>query len=114
MLNICNFLKYIFVDFFAGEVIDFNNLIIAIFEFVQSLIEHKKFSSLLNNRLQEIIHYLIIFMQITEEQIELWTTNPTQFIEKDEQCVFTYSVRISAQELLSVGFLFSIKNNISD
>lgn len=42
-------------------------------------------------------------MQITDEQIELWTTNPNQFVEEDDQCLFAYNVRISAQEFLAVS-----------
>ncbi|XP_011308403.1 importin-9 [Fopius arisanus] len=83
-----------------GEIINFNNLIIAIFEFIQIFMDHKKFSGLLTNLAGETIYYLIIFMQITEEQIELWTVNPSQFVEEDAQCAFAYNVRISAQELL--------------
>lgn len=66
------------------------------------VIDHKRFSSLLDNLLQEIMYYLVIFMQITEEQIELWTNNPSQFAEEDDQG-FAYNVRISAQELLTVS-----------
>lgn len=44
-------------------------------------------------------------MQITEDQIELWTTSPNQFVEDDD--VFAYNVRISAQELLTVIDIFS-------
>ncbi|XP_063995676.1 importin-9 [Diachasmimorpha longicaudata] len=84
-----------------GEIINFNNLIIAIFEFIQSLMDNKKFSGLLTNLTGETMYYLIIFMQITEEQIELWATNPSQFVEEDDQCAFAYNLRISAQELLS-------------
>ncbi|KAK0168636.1 hypothetical protein PV327_002414 [Microctonus hyperodae] len=84
-----------------GEIINFNNLIIAIFEFIHSMIDHKRFSSLLNSLLREAMYYSIIFMQITDEQIELWTSNPSQFMEEDDQCAFVYNVRISAQELLT-------------
>ncbi|XP_014471469.1 PREDICTED: importin-9 [Dinoponera quadriceps] len=83
-----------------GEVINFNNLIIAIFEFVQSIADHKKFASLLDNLLPELMYYLIIFMQITPDQIQSWTNNPNQFVEEDDQCL-SYNVRISAQELLT-------------
>lgn len=69
------------------------------------MIDHKRFSSLLNSLLREAMYYLIIFMQITDEQIELWTSNPSQFMEEDEQCAFVYNVRISAQELLTVSFV---------
>ncbi|XP_053974223.1 importin-9 [Hylaeus anthracinus] len=82
-----------------GEIINFNNLIIAIFEFVHSIVDRKRFSNLLDNLLQEVMYYLIIFMQITEDQIELWTTSPNQFVEEED--AFAYNVRISAQELLT-------------
>ncbi|XP_043599539.1 importin-9 isoform X2 [Bombus pyrosoma] len=82
-----------------GEIINFNNLIIAIFEFVHSIVDRKRFSNLLDSFLQEVMYYLIIFMQITDDQIELWTTSPNQFVEEDD--VLTYNVRISAQELLT-------------
>ncbi|XP_067212892.1 importin-9 isoform X3 [Linepithema humile] len=83
-----------------GEVINFNSLIIAIFEFVQTIVDRKRFINLLDNMLPEVMYYLIIFMQITFDQIQQWTTNPNQFVEEDE-CTFDYNVRISAQELLT-------------
>lgn len=86
---------------FIGEIINFNNLIIAIFEFIHSIVDRKRFSNLLDNLMQEVMYYLIIFMQITDDQIELWTTSPNQFVEEDD--IFAYNVRISAQELLTVN-----------
>ncbi|PBC27176.1 Importin-9 [Apis cerana cerana] len=61
--------------------------------------DRKRFSNLLDNLMQEVMYYLIIFMQITDDQIELWTTSPNQFVEEDD--IFAYNVRISAQELLT-------------
>ena len=90
-----------------GEVINFNNLIIAIFEFIESIVDHKRFSNLLDNMLEEVMYYLIIFMQITDEQIELWTTSPNQFVEEED--AFAYNVRISAQELLTTLVNYSDK-----
>jgi len=90
--------------YFPGEVINSNSLIIAIFEFVQTIVDRKRFTNLLDNMLPEIIYYLIIFMQITVDQIQQWTTNPNQFVEEDE-CTFDYNVRISAQEFLTVSTL---------
>jgi hypothetical protein len=95
-------LKDKFNFFILGEVMNFNNLIIAIFEFVSTLIDHKKYANLLNNFLSDIMYYIILFMQVTEDQIDLWTNNPNQFIEEDDQCANAFNVRISAQELLGV------------
>ncbi|XP_066586288.1 importin-9 isoform X2 [Prorops nasuta] len=96
-----------------GEIINFNNLIIAIFEFVECIIEYKKFSSLVDNIMQDLMYYLIIFMQITEEQIELWTINPNEFVEEEEEGSFAYNVRVSAQELLNGLMNYSLDRAIS-
>lgn len=91
--------------YFLGEIINFNNLIIATFDFIHNLVDHKNFANLIISSVQEAMYYLIIFMQITHEQVELWTTNPSQFVEEDEQTVFSYNVRISAQDLLTVRLI---------
>ncbi|OAD62485.1 Importin-9 [Eufriesea mexicana] len=93
-----------------GKVINFNNLILAIFEFVHSIVDRKRFSNLLDNLLQEVMYYLVIFMQITDDQIELWTTSPNQFVEEDD--IFAYNVRISAQELLTALVNYSEKKAV--
>lgn len=36
-------------------------------------------------------------------QIKVWTANPQQFVEDEDDDTFSYSVRISAQDLLLVG-----------
>jgi hypothetical protein len=37
----------------------------------------------------------------------VWTANPNQFVEDEDEKTFAYSVRISAQDLLLVSFFFS-------
>ncbi|XP_020292882.1 importin-9 isoform X2 [Pseudomyrmex gracilis] len=91
-----------------GEVINFNSLIIAIFELIQTIVDRKRFTNILDNMLGEVIYYLIVFMQITPEQIQQWTSVPEQFVE-EEDCTFDYSVRISAQE-----FLMTLLTNSED
>lgn len=86
------------------EVSKFNSLIIAILELVQTILDRKKLVSLLDNKLPEIMYYLIIFMQITIDQIQQWTTSPNQFVEEDD-CTYDYNVRISAQEFLTALIL---------
>lgn len=41
-------------------------------------------------------------------QIKVWTANPQQFVEDEDDDTFSYSVRISAQDLLLVRHLESI------
>lgn len=86
-----------------GKIINFNNLIIAIFEFMHSIVSELRepYPHIVEDILQEAIYYLIIFMQITEDQIELWTISPNEFVDEGYKNVFAYNIRIAAQELLS-------------
>uniref|UniRef100_A0A3Q4GU12 Importin 9 n=1 Tax=Neolamprologus brichardi TaxID=32507 RepID=A0A3Q4GU12_NEOBR len=85
-----------------GEVLGFENLVFSIFEFVHTLLENNKFKSTVRKALPELIYYIILYMQITEDQIKVWTANPQQFVEDEDDDTFSYSVRISAQDLLLV------------
>ncbi|ELK34962.1 Importin-9, partial [Myotis davidii] len=83
-----------------GEVLGFENLVFSIFEFVHALLENSKFKSTVRKALPELIYYVLLYMQITEEQIKVWTANPQQFVEDEDDDTFSYTVRIAAQDLL--------------
>lgn len=83
-----------------GEVLGFENLVFSIFEFVHTLLENNKFKNTVKKALPELIYYIILYMQITEDQIKVWTANPQQFVEDEDDDTFSYTVRISAQDLL--------------
>ncbi|GLH02685.1 Importin-9 [Gryllus bimaculatus] len=83
-----------------GEVLGIPNLVLSIFEFIHAVVDCPKFSQALENGLSDLFYYLILFMEITEEQVHVWTTNPNQFVEDEDENTFAYSVRISAQDLL--------------
>lgn len=58
------------VDFcFVGEVLGFENLVFSIFEFVHTLLENNKFKTTVKKALPELIYYIILYMQITEDQV---------------------------------------------
>jgi hypothetical protein len=54
---------------FTGEVLGFENLVFSIFEFVHALVDCHKFSKTVESALIDLLYYLILFMQITEEQV---------------------------------------------
>jgi len=83
-----------------GEVIGFENLVFAIFEFVHALVETNKFKGAVKAGLSELVYYIVLYMQITEEQCEKWSENPDSFVEEEDEDTFAYSVRISSQDLL--------------
>lgn len=53
----------------AGEVLGFENLVFSIFDFVHTLLENNKFKSTVKKALPDLIYYVILYMQITEEQV---------------------------------------------
>lgn len=53
----------------AGEVLGFENLVFSIFDFVHTLLENNKFKSTVKKALPDLIYYIILYMQITEEQV---------------------------------------------
>ena len=52
-----------------GEVLDFENLVFAIFEFVHALVETPKFRVAVKSGLSDLIYYIVLYMQITHEQV---------------------------------------------
>ena len=84
-----------------GEVVGFENLVFAIFEFVHALVETPKFRPSVKQGLADLMYYIVLYMQITNDQCEKWTENPDQFVEDEDEDSFTYSVRISSQDLLT-------------
>lgn len=73
MFSIINFYSSVFP---IGEVLGFENLVFSIFEFVHALLENSKFKSTVKKALPELIYYIILYMQITEEQVNgTWGTN---------------------------------------
>lgn len=53
----------------AGEVLGFENLVFSIFDFVHTLLENNKFKSTVKKALPDLIYYVILYMQITDEQV---------------------------------------------
>jgi len=83
-----------------GEILSFENLVFSVFQFIQALVETPKFKKTVEQYLEEILYYTMVYMQITDEQIELWSHDPNQFVEDEDEETLSFSVRISAQEII--------------
>ena len=62
--------------------------------------ETNKFKGAVQAGLSELINYIVLYMQITEEQCQKWSNNPDSFVDEEDEDTFAYSVRISSQDLL--------------
>ena len=54
-----------------GEVLGFENLVFAIFEFVHALVDSNKFKSAVKAGLSELMYYIVIYMQVRILSINL-------------------------------------------
>jgi hypothetical protein len=86
-----------------GEELKFDNLIHQLFEFILCLKDKKRYKPIIKTAIDELCYYSITYMQITEEQVDTWTTSPEQFVEEEDEDSFSCTLRVSGQELLDVS-----------
>lgn len=84
------------------EIENFTTMILQLFEFIHEVIECGKFRALLKNVLGDLIYIIIVYMQITEEQVQNWSADPEKFVQDEDEQSVDYSVRVSAQDVLSM------------
>lgn len=84
------------------EIENFTTMILQMFEFIHDVIECGRFKPLLRNVLSDLVYTTIVYMQITEEQVDGWSTDPEKFVQDEDEQSVDYSVRVSAQDVLSM------------
>lgn len=83
------------------ELANFNTMILQIIEFIHSLVERGKFKAAIKAVLADLIYIMIVYMQITQEQIEQWADDPEQFVNDDyQEEVMDGTVRTSSHDVL--------------
>jgi len=71
-----------------------------LFDFVLELKEKSRYRSTIKKAIGELCYYAILYMQISDDRIENWTCNPEQFVQDEDEESYSYSVRISGQNLI--------------
>lgn len=97
--------KVVNSDSFEGdscedERTDLENLVYQLFDFIIELKEKSRYRSIIKKAIDELCYYTILYMQITDDRIENWVSNPEQFVQDEDEDSYSYSVRISGQELI--------------
>ena len=54
---------------FSGEVLGFENLVFGVFDFIHGLIETSKFRSTVKKSIGDLLYYVLLYMQMTEDQV---------------------------------------------
>lgn len=83
-----------------GEVLGQESLIFSLFEFVSVLTESARSRKMVKQGMSDLIYYILMYIQITDEQVQVWSINPDQFVEDEDDDSFSFSVRLAAQDVL--------------
>jgi len=84
-----------------GEVLSIKSLILTIFEFVTVLVEPPKTRKLIKEGISNLIYYVLVFMQVTDDQMRTWSSDTSQFVEEEDiEESYTYTVRRSALDII--------------
>ncbi|CAH1420337.1 unnamed protein product [Lactuca virosa] len=81
-----------------GSETSLESFIIQLFEFLLTIVGHKKFVKAFGNSIQDLVYYSIAFMQTTEQQVHAWSMDANQYVADEDEN--TYSCRVSGSLLL--------------
>lgn len=83
---------------------DFTAMILQTFEFLHTIIEMKKYKGAVTNVLTDLIYIVILYMQMTEEQVQSWHDDPEKFVEDEDEQGIDFTIRsIVTDVLLIIG-----------
>lgn len=71
--------------YWTGEVLGFESLVYGVFEFVHVLIDTSKFRTTVKSSVNDILYYVILYMQMTDDQVRVQQgkiKTPKDFIRK--------------------------------
>uniref|UniRef100_A0A182NZM5 Importin N-terminal domain-containing protein n=1 Tax=Anopheles epiroticus TaxID=199890 RepID=A0A182NZM5_9DIPT len=81
---------------------DFVQMILQIFEFVHTIIEMKKYKAAIMNVLTDLVYITVLYMQITEEQAQLWLDDPEKFVDDEDEQGVEFTIRVTAHDVLLI------------
>ncbi|CAO3648112.1 unnamed protein product [Mucor hiemalis] len=90
-----------------GNEIGFQNLLYVLFDFVSAACSKKTVKHLFVNPegaatgfFEQLLYVYIIYMQITQEQVEMWSSDANQFVADEEDGTFTFNARVASIDVL--------------
>ncbi|XP_055384402.1 importin-9 [Condylostylus longicornis] len=83
------------------ELTNLTTMIIQIFEFIQCVIGGGKFRPIIKNVLTDLMYIMVVYIQVSEEQIEMWEDDPEKFVEDEDDAGVDLTIRLSGQDVLT-------------
>ncbi|KAL2542771.1 ARM repeat superfamily protein [Abeliophyllum distichum] len=74
------------------------SFVIQLFEFLLTIVGSPKFVKVVVNNVKELVYYTIGFLQMTEQQVHIWSLDANQYVADEDDN--TYSCRVSGALLL--------------
>lgn len=90
-----------------GNEIGFQHLLYVLFDFVSAACTKKTVKHLFVNPegaatgfFEQLLYVYIIYMQITQEQVEMWSSDANQFVADEEDGTYTFNARVASIDVL--------------
>ncbi|XP_047964130.1 importin-9 [Salvia hispanica] len=74
------------------------SFVIQLFEFFLTVVGSPKFVKIIMNNVKELVYYTIGFLQMTEQQVHIWSVDANMYVADEDDN--TYSCRVSGALLL--------------
>lgn len=75
-----------------------DSFVIQLFEFLLTIVGSAKLVKVIASNVRELVYHTIAFLQMTEQQIHIWSIDANQFLADEDES--TYSCRVSGALLL--------------
>lgn len=82
------------------ETVSFENYVLAILNFVSSLVKSNDYLALIKPVLSDLLYYIIFFLQIPDEKAEAWLNDLDLFIEQTDIEDYSFTLRVDTQDLI--------------
>ncbi|KAH8381947.1 hypothetical protein KR009_001132 [Drosophila setifemur] len=82
------------------EQTNFQTLIIQILEFINCIVTCSKLRGSIKNVLADLIYITIVYIQLSEEQIEDWQDDPEKFVDDEDDGGVELTVRMCGRDVL--------------
>ncbi|KAG1592125.1 hypothetical protein G6F48_002850 [Rhizopus delemar] len=89
-----------------GNEIGFQNLLYVLFDFVAAACNKKTVRQLFIDDngstafFEQLLYVYIIYMQITQEQVEMWSMDANQYVADEEDGTYTFNARVASIDVL--------------
>ncbi|KAI8975506.1 armadillo-type protein [Mycotypha africana] len=90
-----------------GNEVGFQNLLYVLFEFITAASSKKSVKHLFvspegtaTGFFEQLLYVFIIYMQITQEQMDIWSADANQYVADEEDGTYTFNTRVASIDVL--------------